>query len=57
MDVYRFRQHRRDLAEIGRMYLLIIGLFLLGLLARVMFQATGNPWAPTAVQDSRPSLR
>lgn len=55
MDVYRFWRHRRDLSEIGRMYLLVIALFLLGLLVRVMFQSTGSPWAPTTAEESRPS--
>ena len=57
MDVYSLRRHRRDLAEIGRMYLLVLGLFLLGLLVRVMFQVTGSPWEQPPVQESRPSLR
>ena len=56
MDVYSLKRHRRDLSEIGRMYLLVIALFLLGLLVRVMFQSQGSPWKPTTVQETRSSL-
>ena len=56
MDMYRIRQHRRDLGEIGIMYLLVIGLFLMGLLVRVMIQAPGSPWKPPTVPETQSSL-
>lgn len=56
MDVYSQRRHRRDLGEIGRMYLLVLGLFLIGFLVWEVAQLQGNSWQGAGPQTNRPSL-
>ncbi|MBM3279335.1 MAG: hypothetical protein FJY95_14835 [Candidatus Handelsmanbacteria bacterium] len=49
MAVYSMRRHRRELGEIGRMYLLVVGLFLAGLLVWKLERLQGPTWqAPAA---------
>lgn len=56
MDVYSMRRHRRDLSEIGRMYLLVVVVFLAGLLVWELGQLQGSPWQSTASANAPPSL-
>ena len=51
MDGYRLKQHRRDLSEIVRMYLLVVLLFAVGMLAWQVSRARGNVW-----QNATPEL-
>lgn len=57
MDVYSLRRHRRELSEIARMYLLVVGLFLIGLLVWEVAQLKGNPWEGTGPETNQSSLR
>jgi hypothetical protein len=55
MDTYSFRRHRHDLAEIGRMYLVVVAFFVVGLLVWKVGQLTGSPWEGRATEAVRPS--
>ncbi len=57
MMEYNLWRHRRDLSEIGRMYLIVIGLFLAGLLVWELAKRQGPPWQPTASANAPPSLQ
>lgn len=57
MDVYNLRRHRHDLSEIARMYLLVVGFFLIGLLVWEVAQLRGNPWEGAGSETHRSSLR
>jgi hypothetical protein len=56
MDVYNLRRQRRELGEIGRMYLLVVGLFLLGLLVWEVGRYQGPPPWELGESSSAPPL-
>lgn len=56
MRAYSLWRHRRDLTEIGRMYLMVVGLFLVGLVVWELGQLQTAPWEGRASPSEPPSL-
>ncbi|MCC7265193.1 MAG: hypothetical protein IT369_22020 [Candidatus Latescibacteria bacterium] len=56
MNVHSLWRHRRDLTEIGWMYLIVVGLFLAGLVVWELGQLQTSPWEGKPAASEPPSL-
>lgn len=55
MNGYSLKRHRHEVGEIGRMYLLVVVLFLAGLVVWQVGQFQGAPWEGRAAANPSPS--